>query len=81
VNTLQRLTSKLDGAAMPHLCEAAEILARRGDMEAACIPLLDAALEVLGDSEQLQAVADLLLQAMALVCVACWDDPNRRKPT
>lgn len=80
MNTLQRLTLKIEGAAMPHLCEAAEILARRADIEAACTPLLDAAIEVLGDSEQLQEVADLLAQAMALQCVACWDVQNRMKP-
>jgi hypothetical protein len=82
MNTLQRLTLKIDGAATPHLCEAVEILARRGDMETAHVPLLDAAMEVLGDSEQLQAVADLLATAMAMQCVACrdvWDVPNGRK--
>jgi hypothetical protein len=82
MNTLQRLTSKLDDATTSHLCEAAEILARRGDMEAAHVPLLDAAVEVLGDSsERLQAIADLLLTAMSVQIAACWDTWNRRTRT
>jgi hypothetical protein len=80
MNTLQRLTSKIDGTATPHLCEAAEILTRSGDMEAACIPLLDAALETLGDNPQLQAIVDFTLMAMSVQFVACWDASIRRKP-
>jgi hypothetical protein len=58
MNTLQRLTSKIDHAATLHIIEAAGILARRANIEAAHVPLPDAAMEVLGDSEQLQEVAD-----------------------
>jgi hypothetical protein len=80
MNTLQRLASKIDGAAMPPIMEAAEILARTGDMEAACIPLLDVAFDVLGAGSRSQEIADLMVLAMSTQIVA-YRDLSRRKPT
>lgn len=65
---------KITRSVTGHLCEAAIILDRHCDPEAARISLVDAVLEALGDNPQLPEIVDLLLRAMRLQRDACRDE-------
>jgi hypothetical protein len=61
-------------AATSHLCDAAHIIERRHDLEAARTPLIDAVLETLGNDARLREIVDLVLRAMDLQRAACRDE-------